>query len=197
MSDSLYLSLWFPSFGEREMMPRVLAIFRQFPFSAAKPGFGYVGVHPISWNEAPIFEQTFDFRTDAEHVTQLAGEFLHDDYAYEFEAAWDLWTAKSDEPAKWILAPEAVRFTVHGPRFDGGIYQQQGNIMVDFGQDVAFLHEEAELDDAELHVRANVQKLVSFTTAVEKNCGISGRVLWSESEENLAQKLIARLQRVH
>jgi hypothetical protein len=43
----------------------------------------------------------------------------------------------------------------------------------------------------------NVQKLVNFTTAVEKNTGISGRVLWSESEENLAQKLIARLQKTH
>ena len=35
-----------------------------------------------------------------------------------------------------------------------------------------------------------------FTIAVEKNCGITGRVLWSESEENLAQKLISRLQKV-
>jgi len=32
---------------------------------------------------------------------------------------------------------------------------------------------------------------------VEKNCGVTGRVLWSESEENLAQKLIARLQQTH
>ncbi len=29
---------------------------------------------------------------------------------------------------------------------------------------------------------------------VETHCAISGRVLWSESEENLAQKLIAKLQ---
>ena len=42
----------------------------------------------------------------------------------------------------------------------------------------------------------NVQKLVEFTNNVEKNCGISGRVLWSESEENLAQKLVSRLQKV-
>ena len=39
-------------------------------------------------------------------------------------------------------------------------------------------------------------ELVNFTIAVEKNCGITGRVLWSESEENLAQKLIERLQKV-
>ena len=43
-------------------------------------------------------------------------------------------------------------------------------------------------------MRANIAKLVGFSAAVEKNCGITGRVLWSESEENLAQKLIAKLQ---
>jgi hypothetical protein len=30
---------------------------------------------------------------------------------------------------------------------------------------------------------------------VDKNSGTNSRVLWSESEESLAQKLIARLQR--
>jgi hypothetical protein len=37
---------------------------------------------------------------------------------------------------------------------------------------------------------------VEFTSKVETNCGVSGRMLWSESEENLAQKLISRLQKV-
>ncbi len=45
-------------------------------------------------------------------------------------------------------------------------------------------------------MRANIQKLVEFTIKVEKNSGATGRVLWSESEDNLAQKLIQRLQRV-
>ena len=48
----------------------------------------------------------------------------------------------------------------------------------------------------ENRIKANVHKLVSFTTSVEKHCGISGRVLWSESEDNLAQKLIDRLQKI-
>jgi hypothetical protein len=43
-------------------------------------------------------------------------------------------------------------------------------------------------------MRANIAKLVAFSAAVEKNCAVSGRVLWSESEANLAQKLIAKLQ---
>ena len=45
-------------------------------------------------------------------------------------------------------------------------------------------------------MRANVQKLVEFTGKVEKNSGANARLLWSESEQNFAQKLIARLQRV-
>jgi hypothetical protein len=63
--------------------------------------------------------------------------------------------------------------------------------------DTPFLHEEIEFtSEAERNVRSNVQKLVEFTAKVEKNAGATGRLLWSESEENLAQKLIARLQRV-
>jgi hypothetical protein len=59
------------------------------------------------------------------------------------------------------------------------------------------LHEEVEFTSvAERNVRSNVQKLVEFTANVEKNSGATGRLLWSESEENLAQKLINRLQRV-
>jgi hypothetical protein len=56
-----------------------------------------------------------------------------------------------------------------------------------------------DLDEvSETRVKSNIRRLVDFTSAVEKNCGISGRLLWSDSEEeeNLAQKLIARLQRV-
>jgi hypothetical protein len=39
--------------------------------------------------------------------------------------------------------------------------------------------------------------LLAFTLLVEKNCGISSRLLWTESGEPLAQKLIDRLQRVN
>ena len=50
--------------------------------------------------------------------------------------------------------------------------------------------------EVESRVRANVQKLVEFTTQVEKNSGSRARLLWSESEETLVQKLVSRLQRV-
>jgi hypothetical protein len=45
-------------------------------------------------------------------------------------------------------------------------------------------------------VKTNVAKLIGFTHKLEATCNLRGRILWSESDENLAQKLIARLQRV-
>ena len=196
MADALYLSIWFPSFTEAEMMPRALSMLRQFPYSGEQPGISYVAVQPVSWNEPTVFERRFQPAVDAEEAVTAAGEFLHQDYAYVFEAYWDLWAPKEGQVA-WAKEPRRVRLVVHGTEFDDGAYQQEGHIRVDFGLDIPFLYEDVKLTaGAEERVRANVQKLVAFTSAVEQNCGISGRVLWSESEENLAQKLIARLQKV-
>ncbi len=51
--------------------------------------------------------------------------------------------------------------------------------------------------DAAEYIRRNVELLLAFTLSVEKNCGISSRLLWTESGEPLAEKLIARLQRLN
>src|SRR4051812_26035681 len=199
MADRLYLSLWFPSFEEADMMPRTLAVLRHFPFSTSRPGVGYIGIHGISWNEPVVFEQTFDYRATPEHAIAIATEQVHSDHAYEFEAMWDLWTPEigGGLDTTWRLTPQPVAFLVHGTDFQDGIFREDGHIEIDFGLDTPFLHEELELDQlSEERVKSNVQKPVAFTSAVEKNSGISGRVLWSDSEENLVQKLIARLQKV-
>ena len=201
MADRLYLSIWFPSFRETEMVPRLLSVLKQFPFSSQKSGIGHLSVYGISWTEPLLFEQTFDYRIDPERALALAlaGEFLHEDNAYELEALWDLWTPieEGDLDTTWEMKPQLVKFTAFGTRFEDATYQQNGHIQVDFGLDTPFLYEDVEFTEAvEKRVKANVQKLINFTTAVETNCGISGRVLWSESEDNLAQKLIERLQKV-
>ncbi len=196
MADNFYLNLWFPTFTAAEMLPRALTVLRQFPFSKTLPGVGYLAVWTLSWSEPLVCEQTFDERTDPEHALLLAGEFLHDDNAYEFEAAWDLWTP-GEQYDTWSEAPHPVVFIVHGTQFEDGVYRENGHIQVDFGPDTPFLYEDLDLTEiGQQRVQANLHQLVNFTAAVEKNCGIGGRVLWSESEENLAQKLIERLQRV-
>ncbi len=50
-------------------------------------------------------------------------------------------------------------------------------------------------EDAQ-YIRRNVEMLLAFTLSVEKHCGISSRLLWTESGEPLAEKLIAQLQRL-
>jgi hypothetical protein len=199
MSDRLYLSIWFPSFHEQEMLTRLVSVLKEFPFSPQKIGIGYLAVHSVSWNEPLLFEQTFDYHTDPEKALALAQEFLHEDNAYELEVLWDLWTPvqEGDLDETWQLTAEKARLTAFGAKFEDAVYQQSGHIQVDFGLDAPFLYEEVEFTPAvEQRIKANVQKLVSFTSAVERNCGISGRVLWSDSEDNLAKKLVERLQKV-
>ncbi|MCU1284334.1 MAG: hypothetical protein JWO13_684 [Acidobacteriales bacterium] len=199
MADQLYLNLWFPSFSEQEMLPRLLSVIKQLPFSEALPGVGYLAIHPLSFTEPEILEDSYEFRADPEQAIQQAAEFIHADYAYEIEAAWDIWTPKKegDLDETWIASPQPVKFFAYGKDFDDGIYQEDGHVQVDFGLDTPFLSDDTEFTpQVAVRVKSNVQKLVNFVHAVEKNCGISGRVLWSESNENLAQKLIAKLQKV-
>ena len=48
MADSLYVSIWFPSFREGEIMPRTVSVLRQFPFSAVREGITYSqGTSPV------------------------------------------------------------------------------------------------------------------------------------------------------
>jgi len=197
MADSLYLSLWFPSFDEAEILPRTVSVLRQIPFSSARDGVTYSAIQPVSWSEPTILERRYRPGIAPEEAVAEVAEFLHDDYAYIFEAYWDLW-GPPEGAEKWVLEPSLVRLTAHGMEFEERAAEETGHIQIDFGLDTSFLHEEVEFTaQAEQHVKSNVHRLVEFTANVEKNAGATGRLLWSESEENLAQKLIARLQKVH
>lgn len=197
MGDSLYLSLWFPSFDEPEILPLTASVLRQIPFSSAREGVTYSAIQPVSWSEPTILERRYRPGVSPEEAVADVAEFLHDDYAYIFEAYWDLWTPPEGAEKKWVLEPSLIRLVAHGTEFEEHAADEAGHIQIDFGLDTSFLHEEVEFtSEAERNIRSNVQKLVEFTALVEKNSGATGRLLWSESEENLAQKLINRLQRV-
>ncbi len=196
MPDPLYLSLWFADFEGPAMLPHLLAVLRQFPFSAQRPGVTYVAVQPVSWNEPSMLERRFSPGIEPEEALVVVADLIHDDYAYVFDAYWDLWMPDSGGK-EWMTVPSRVKFIVHGEEFDDRAQEQSGHIEIDFGLDSPFLQENVELtDETQNKVRDNVAKLVEFTMKAEKNTRASGRLLWSESEENLAQKLISRLQRV-
>jgi hypothetical protein len=107
-----------------------------------------------------------------------------------------------DPDAPWKLRTHTVRILGFGPHFDVAGYEQNGHLLVDFGLDTPWVldttQQDEDLDEeAQLHIQQNVEKLLAFTLLIEKNCGISSRLLWTESGEPLAEKLIARLQRVN
>jgi hypothetical protein len=155
-----------------------------------------------------------------ENAVAEATEQLHDDMAYEFEMRWKLWSPETVDAQPgdtgidiypdfesvrldtlWKPQPSTVRFLGFGPEFDDATFEQNGHIRIDFGLDTPWLAEtleDEELDaDATKHIQQNVEMLLAFTLAVEKNCGISSRLLWTASGEPLANKLIDRLQRVN
>jgi hypothetical protein len=196
MSDPLYLSLWFSDFSGPEMLPHAYSVLQQFPFSTQRPGVAYLALYPVSWNEPTVLERRFPGGIDPGQATLLAAELIHDDYAYVFEAYWDLWSPDKST-ANWVLEPAVVKFIVQGEEFDEKAFEQTGHIEIDFGLDSYFLQPETLLNEqTQAKIRDNVAKLVDFSTKVENNSGANSRLLWSESEDNLAKKLIARLQRV-
>lgn len=205
MADQLYLSLWYPNFRVGALPAALEKVMEQF---AAAGGAGRVNaatVNPISWNESPVWQRVYRNEADDEEasphsVIAAAMENAHDDYAWEFELIWELWIPEQAGglDTMWRHDPRIVRIVAFGPEFDDHAYETNGHIRIDFGLDTPFLYEDMDLDtDAVQRVKQNVQRLVDFTNLVQKNCGISSRLLWSESGDSLARKLIDRLQQVN
>ncbi len=204
MADQLYLSLWFPNFRLAALGPAVVGALRQLSAAGAASMVTAAAVYPISWNEAPVYQRVYDEEegeaAQPEAAAAEAMEILHEDCAYEFEVKWDLWVPEAGGglDTKWRQEPRVVRVTGFGPEFDEGSYEQNGQIRIDFGSDAPFLQEEVALEpETAARVQQNVQKLVDVTQAIQKNLPVSSRLLWSESGESLAEKLIARLQRLN
>lgn len=177
------------------MLPHMLAVLQQFPFAEQRPGVTYIAVQPVSWNEASVLERRFSPGISPEEAVVVAADLIHDDYAYVFDAYWDLWTP--DENGHWTLAPSPVKLIVQGNEFEEGTQEETGQIQIDFGLDSLFVQENVKLtDETEAKIRDNVLKLIEFTKKLEMKTRATSRRLWSESDESLPQKLIARLQRV-
>jgi hypothetical protein len=212
MSDTLYLSLWYPNLRFAAMPDKLTAVLGAFAAHGGEPRVYAATVWPINWTETPIFQRVYgrgDRGAEPRAAVEEALDLLHEDYAYEFQLGWSLWeletgNAGSSTPllsaqeanviGRWVREPRLVRVTGFGPLFDEAAYEQDGHIRIDFGTDTPFLEEDAELEQVGArHVEENVRQLIELTVAVEKESGATARLLWSELGESLAQRLAARL----
>src|SRR5262249_6192205 len=115
MPDPLFLSFWFQHFETIEILPRAVSVMKQFPFAPSRPGITYLALHPVSWNEPTVLERRFEPGITPEEAAAVAADLLHEDYAYVFEAYWDLWSPSTERRnPEWSLKPSLVRFIVHG-----------------------------------------------------------------------------------
>jgi hypothetical protein len=221
MSDTLYLSLWYPNLRLASIPDKLVAVLAAFAAHGGEARVYAATVWPVSWSESPVFQRVYghgERGAEPRQAVEETLELLHEDYAYEFQIGWSLWeiegrvAARSDGgsaasdgsaeengespslDARWVREPRLVRVTGFGPLFDEGTYEQDGHVKVDFGSDAPFLEEDADLDAVGArHVADNVRSLVELTAAIEKESGATARVLWSELGESLAQRLAARL----
>jgi len=218
MSDTLYLSLWYPNLRLEALPDKLAAVLGAFAAHGGEEKVYAATVWPVNWSEAPVFQRVYGRMgagpgsvpgADPRQAVAEALELLHDDYAYEFQLGWNLWEleiggAREDArttagqetggTSRWARGPRLVRVTGYGPLFDEGAYEQDGHIRIDFGSDTPFLEEDAELEQVGArHVEENVRQLIELTVAVEKESGATARLLWSELGESLAQRLAERL----
>ncbi len=205
MSDTLYLSLWYPNLLLETLPDKLTAVLGAFGAHGGEPRVYAATVWPVSWSESPVFQRVWgrsgtgaDRGIAPRQAVEEATELFHDDYAYEFQIGWSLWEFETGAgpglDPRWVREPRLVRVTGYGPLFDEAAYEQDGHIRIDFGPDAPFLEEDADLDAAGArHVEENVRQLVELAAAVEKNSGATARLLWSELGESLAQRLAARL----
>jgi hypothetical protein len=219
MADQLYLSLWFPNFRFDSLPATTIGVLRQFARISGLPRVAAAAAYPVSFAEPPVYQRVYvlDKRADdgaaaddslIENAVAEAMELLHEDTAYEFEMKWQLWTyeeAVAGLDPTWKRTPATVKVLAFGPDFDDATFEQNGHIRIDFGLDTPWLFDEdSDLwededarADAAKYIKENIEMLLAFTLSVEKHCNISSRLLWTESGEPLAEKLVARLQRLN
>jgi len=220
MADQLYLSLWFPNFRFATLPETLAGVLRQFATVSGDKRVAAASAYPLGFTESPTYQRLYvnDDRSETGEESSIknavaeATEQLYDDMAYEFEMKWNLWSPTVEDTeeglqAVWKEQPSTVRILGFGPQFDDASFDQNGHIRVDFGLDTPWILDDEALeaagsstansDAAATYIQKNVEMLLAFTLLVERHCGISSRLLWTESGEPLVQKLIDRLQRVN
>lgn len=185
MPDQLYLSLWLRAFTAENMLRQFDEVLQIFPFSRLRPGVASLKVYALEYAEPPVFEHAFSAETDAATVIGMLREFDHADCAYIVEGRWEIWKYNNG----WKLTPARVSLTCFGPLFEN---DERDHVRIEFGPETNYLPH-PRLPDSARAVQSNLRGLLRFLEELEEALPVERKSLWSELEENFAERLEAAL----
>ena len=165
------------------LAPALVSVIRQFGAVGGSSRVAAATAYPISRTESPAYQRIYSENELEESIPELAvaaaTELLHDDFAYEFDLIWELWSPEVGgglDPV-WKKEPSRVTVIGFGPEFEDGAYEQNGHIRVDFGIDTPFLHEEVDLDrEAASHASRRIFRCSSLLPTPCSNIAVSPAV---------------------
>ena len=105
MSDTLYLSLWYPNLRLEALPDKLTAVLGAFAAHGGEENVYAATAWPMNWSETPVFQRVYGRMGAAPGsspgieprlAVAEAMELLHEDYAYEFQMGWNLWEWKKE-----------------------------------------------------------------------------------------------------
>jgi hypothetical protein len=100
MSDTLYLSLWYPNLRLEALPDKLTAVLGEFAAHGGEARVYAATAWPINWTESPVFQRVYGRgKRGAEPrlAVEEALELLHEDSAYEFQIGWSLWELETPQ----------------------------------------------------------------------------------------------------
>ena|SRR5271157_2904218 len=189
MGDPLYLSLWLGGFSPLALPVYFRKTLEVFPLSKLAPG-GILRVYAVSFREVPVFEGFIDTEVDARAAADAVQELVHDDCCIQLETRWDLWLWNGD----WSLQPSRVCIEIHAPLFEHDVLNPTGeaeHVWIDLGREELFLPQPKS--DQLRPVQSNIRSILHLASDLEDALAVERRLLWSESEDNFAERLMLLL----
>jgi hypothetical protein len=114
MSDTLYLSLWYPNLLLAALPDKLTAVLSEFAAHGGEPKVYAATVWPVSWRESPVFQRVWgrgvylsEEGIEPRLAVEEALELMHDDYAYEFQIGWSLWELERENAGPSTPLPSA------------------------------------------------------------------------------------------
>jgi hypothetical protein len=180
MLDPLSLTLWFSSYSPLALPVYFRKLLAVFPISKLAPVARF-RVVPICWAEPALLEEDFEADQGLEELSSAVQEHLHDDCAYQVESQWDLWQWEDGE---WSLKPSPVLLELYGSQFETAAGE---HARIEFVSESLFLPDSRS--DLLRPVQSNIRSLLHLAEDIEQALPVERRLLSSDYEENLAERL--------